>query len=91
MAYNERVITVGMGWVLLACAISRFSGYIKLAYCSTAKGDEASTNSCVYDLSMLVFYCGGLTASQSEFENERAYGYLWYARARAVTVMQLVS
>ena len=37
-AYNERVITVGIGWVLLASATSRFSGYIKLAYCSSAKG-----------------------------------------------------
>ncbi len=35
---NERVITVGIGWVLLASATSRFSGYIKLAYCSSAKG-----------------------------------------------------
>ena len=38
MAYNERVITVGIGWVLLASATSGFSGYIKLAYCSAAKG-----------------------------------------------------
>ena len=38
MAYNERIITVGIGWVLLASATSRFSGYIKPAYCSTAKG-----------------------------------------------------
>ena len=37
-AYNERVITVGIGWVLLASATSGFSGYIKLAYCSSAKG-----------------------------------------------------
>ena len=37
MAYNERVITVGIGWVLLASATSGFSGYIKLANCSTAK------------------------------------------------------
>ena len=36
MAYNERVITVGIGWVLLASATSGFSGYIKLAYCSTS-------------------------------------------------------
>ena len=35
---NERVITVGIGWVLLASATSGFSGYIKLAYCSSAKG-----------------------------------------------------
>ena len=35
---NERAITVGIGWVLLASATSGFSGYIKLAYCSTAKG-----------------------------------------------------
>ena len=35
---NERVITVGICWVLLASAASRFSGYIKLAYCSSAKG-----------------------------------------------------
>ena len=35
---NERVITVGIGWVLLASATSRFSGYIKFAYCSSAKG-----------------------------------------------------
>ena len=34
----ERVITVGIGWVLLASATSGFSGYIKLAYCSAAKG-----------------------------------------------------
>ena len=40
MAYNEKVITVGIGWVLLASATSRFSGYIKLAYCSTAKGAQ---------------------------------------------------
>ena len=33
--YN--VITDGIGWVLLASA-SGFSGYIKLAYCSSAKG-----------------------------------------------------
>ena len=37
-AYNERVITVGIGWVLLASATSGFSGYIKLAYYSSAKG-----------------------------------------------------
>ena len=37
-AYNERVITVGIGWVLLASATSWFSGYRKLAYCSSAKG-----------------------------------------------------
>ena len=36
-AYNERVITVGIGWVLLASATSGFSGYIKLAYCSYIK------------------------------------------------------
>ena len=35
---NERVITVGTGWVLLASATSGFSGYIKLAYCSSDKG-----------------------------------------------------
>ena len=35
---NERVIKVGIGWVLLANATSGFSGYIKLAYCSSAKG-----------------------------------------------------
>ena len=35
---NEIAITVGIGWVLLASATSRFSGYIKLAYCSSAKG-----------------------------------------------------
>ena len=36
---NERVIiTVGIGWVLLVSATSWFSGYIKLAYCSSAKG-----------------------------------------------------
>ena len=35
---HERVITVGIGWVLLASATSGFSGYIKLAYCSSAKG-----------------------------------------------------
>ena len=32
---NERVITVGIGLVL---PVSAFSGYIKLAYCSSAKG-----------------------------------------------------
>ena len=35
---NERVIIVGIGWVLLVSATSGFSGYIKLAYCSSAKG-----------------------------------------------------
>ena len=35
---NARVITVGIGWVLLASAASGFSGCIKLAYCSSAKG-----------------------------------------------------
>ena len=35
---NERIITVGIGWVLLASATSGFSGYAELAYCSTAKG-----------------------------------------------------
>ena len=34
---NERVIIVGIGWVLLASATSGFSGCIKLAYCFTAK------------------------------------------------------
>ena len=34
---NEKVITVGIGWVLLVSATSGFSGYIKLAYCSSAK------------------------------------------------------
>ena len=38
IAYNERVNTVGIGWVLLASATGRFSGYRKLAYCSSAKG-----------------------------------------------------
>ena len=33
-----REITVKIGWVLLASATSRFSGYIILAYCSSAKG-----------------------------------------------------
>ena len=42
-AYNERVITVGIGWVLLASAASGFSGYIKLAYCSSAKGGSSSS------------------------------------------------
>ena len=31
-------ITVGIGGVLMASATSGFSGYIKLAYCSSAKG-----------------------------------------------------
>ena len=37
---NERLITVTcrIGWVLLASATSGFSSYIKLAYCSSAKG-----------------------------------------------------
>ena len=35
---NERVITVGIGRVLLESATSGFSGYTKLAYCSSAKG-----------------------------------------------------
>ena len=35
---NERVITFGIGLVLLASATSGFSGYIKLAYCSSAEG-----------------------------------------------------
>ena len=35
---NERVITVGIGWVLLASATSGYSGYMKLTYCSSAKG-----------------------------------------------------
>ena len=39
---NERVITVGIGWVLLASASSGFSGYIKLAYCSSAKCSSGS-------------------------------------------------
>ena len=34
---TERVITVGIGQVLLASAASRFSSYIKLAYCSSAQ------------------------------------------------------
>ena len=39
---NERVITVGIGWVLLASATYGISGYmyIKLAYCSSAKGRQ---------------------------------------------------
>ena len=37
-AYNERVITVGIGWVLLASATSGFSGYIKLAYSPLPRG-----------------------------------------------------
>ena len=37
---RSRVITVGIGWVLLASATSGISGYIKLAYCSSAKGDD---------------------------------------------------
>ena len=36
-AYNERVITVGIGRVLLASATSGFSGYIELAYCFSAE------------------------------------------------------
>ena len=32
------IITVVIGWVLLASATIGFSGYIKLAYCSSAKG-----------------------------------------------------
>ena len=35
---HVHVITVGIGWVLLASATGGFSGYIKLAYCSSAKG-----------------------------------------------------
>ena len=35
---NERVITVGIGWVLLVRITSGFSGYTKLVYCSSAKG-----------------------------------------------------
>ena len=35
---NERVIVVGIGWVLLASHTSEFCDYIKLAYCSSAKG-----------------------------------------------------
>ena len=35
---NEGVITAGIGWVVRASATSGFSGYIKLAYCSSAKG-----------------------------------------------------
>ena len=37
---DERVITVGIGWDLLASATctSGLTGYIKLAYCSSAKG-----------------------------------------------------
>ena len=31
-------VTVGIGWVLLASATSGFSGYIKLADCSSTKG-----------------------------------------------------
>ena len=34
---TERVITVGIGQVLLASATSGFSSYIKLAYCSSAQ------------------------------------------------------
>ena len=33
---DERVITVGIGWVLLASAASRSSSYTKLAYCSSS-------------------------------------------------------
>ena len=39
------VITVGIGWVLLPSATSGFSGYIKLAYCSSAKGGGSSSSS----------------------------------------------
>ena len=39
---NEIVITVGIGWVILASATSGFSGYIKLAYCSSATVVRAS-------------------------------------------------
>ena len=35
---SERVIAVEIGWVLPASVTSGFSGYIKLAYCSSAKG-----------------------------------------------------
>ena len=35
---DERVNIVGIGWVLLASAASGFSGYVELAYCSSAKG-----------------------------------------------------
>ena len=35
---DERVIIVGIGWVLLASAASGFSGYIKFVECSSAKG-----------------------------------------------------
>ena len=35
---TERVITVGIGQVLLASSTSGFSRYIKLAYCSVAQG-----------------------------------------------------
>ena len=35
---NERVVTAGIGWFLLASATNGISGYIKLAYCSSAKG-----------------------------------------------------
>ena len=35
---NERVIKLEIGRVLLASTTSGFSGYIKLAYCSSAEG-----------------------------------------------------
>ena len=41
---NERVTIVGIGWALLASATSRFSGCIKLAYCSSAKGLQYLTS-----------------------------------------------
>ena len=37
-AYNERVITVGIGWVLLASATSGFSGYISLPTAPLPRG-----------------------------------------------------
>ena len=49
---TERVIiTVGIGWVLLASAASRFSGCTELAYCSFAKGGGLySTRACVTNI-----------------------------------------
>ena len=39
---NERVITVGIGWVLLVSAISEFSGYISLPTAPLRRGASSS-------------------------------------------------
>ena len=61
---NERVITVGIGWVLLASTISGFSGYIKLLLCQGASVAQLVRASDWYSEGVFFSFRGFFTLSK---------------------------